>query len=340
MFKYKKTLEKHIDDLHKNVDKVEYFKEYLLSQPDEKFGKCLVCGEPLETNGRKFSFTYSTGFRRHVHRRCSQPTKEHWILMFGKEEGLKKWTHYCDLQSKTNTFEYKKEKYGWTKEQFDEFNKSRAVTLENQIAKYGEKERTRRFNEYCEKQSYAGCKLEYFIEKLGEEEGKKKYEEVISHKAITLDNMIRLYGEKEGKIRYENFIQHNNGYFFSKISKEMFDKIQDKIPEIKFKYAENEFGLYDTVNHKYNKYDFTDIEHKIIIEYNGEKFHAKTPFDKDFSNPFCPDLTAEEQYKLDENKKLCAERNGYIVYYIWNNDYLNDKDGTIEKFVNIIKEKM
>ena len=151
--------------------------------------------------------------------------------------------------------------------------------------------------------------------------------------------MIRLYGEKEGKIRYENFVQHNNGYFFSKISKEMFDKIQDKIPEIKFKYAENEFGLYDTLNKKYNKYDFTDIEHKIIIEYNGEKFHAKSPDDKDFSNPFCPDLTAEEQYKLDENKKLCAERNGYKVYYIWNNDYLNDKDGTIENFVNIIKEK-
>ena len=61
--------------------------------------------------------------------------------------------------------------------------------------------------------------------------------------------MVRLYSEKEGKTRYENFIQHNNG-FFSKISKELFDKIQQKIPNIKFKYADNEFGLYDTINKK------------------------------------------------------------------------------------------
>ena len=257
--------------------------------------------------------------------------------MFGEKVGLEKWNNYCKLQSKSNTYEYKKEKFGWTKEDFDNYNKSRAVTLENQIAKYGEIEGTKRFNEYCEKQSYVGNKLEYFIEKLGEIEGRKKYEEVIKYKAITLENMIRIYGEEEGKIRFENFIQHNNG-FFSKISKELFDKIQQKITNIKFKYADNEFGLYDNVEKKYNKYDFTDTDHKIIIEYNGERFHAKSPDDKDFCNPFCPDLTAEEQWKLDENKKLCAERYGYKIFYIWNDDYLNDKDGVVEKCVNIIKE--
>ena len=96
--------------------------------------------------------------------------------MFGEEEGLKKWNHYCELQSKSNKFEYKKEKYGWTEEDFNNFNKTRAITLENQIAKYGEEEGTKRFNDYCEKQVYAGNKLEYFIEKLGEIEGRKKYE--------------------------------------------------------------------------------------------------------------------------------------------------------------------
>lgn len=339
-FQFAKTLEKHIEAEHIETNKIDYFRKYLLKEPDEKYGKCLVCGEPLETNGRKFAFFYENGFRRHVHRKCSQPTKEHWILMFGEEEGLKKWNHYCELQSKSNTFEYKKQKYGWTKEDFDNFNKTRAITLENQIAKYGEEEGTKRFKEYCDKQSYAGCKLEYFIEKYGEVEGKKKYEEVNAKKVITLENMVRLYGEEEGKIRYENYIQqhHNNNGFFSKISKEMFDKIQEKIPNIKFKYAENEFGIYDTVENKYNMYDFTDTEHKIIIEYNGERFHAKSPDDKDFCNPYCPDLTAAEQWRFDENKKLCAERNGYKIFYIWNNDYLDDKDGIVEKCVNIIKE--
>ena len=118
----------------------------------------------------------------------------------------------------------------------------------------------------------------------------------------------------------------------------MFDKIQEKIPNIKFKYAENEFGIYDTIEKKYNMYDFTDTEHKLIIEYNGERFHAKSPDDKDFCNPYCPELTAAEQWRFDENKKLCAERNGYKIFYIWNNDYLTDKDGIVEKCVNIIKE--
>ena len=107
-FRYSKHLQKHVEDNHKNVGTVEYFRKYLLKNPDEKYGKCLVCGEPLETNGRKFAFFYENGFRRHVHRKCSQPTKEHWILMFGEEEGLKKWNHYCELQSKSNKFEYKK----------------------------------------------------------------------------------------------------------------------------------------------------------------------------------------------------------------------------------------
>lgn len=334
-FQFAKTLEKHIETEHIETNKIDYFRKYLLKEQDEKYGKCLVCGEPLETNGSKFAFSYENGFRRHVHRKCSQPTKEHWILMFGEKVGLEKWNNYCKLQSISNTYEYKKEKYKWSKEDFDNFNKSRAITLANQIEKYGIEEGTKRFNEYCDKQSYVGNKLEYFIKKYGEKEGHIKFKEVNAKKAITLENMVRLYGE-EGKIRYENYIQHNNG-FFSKISKELFDKIQQKIPNIKFKYAEKEFGIYDNVEKKYNKYDFTDNVNKLIIEYNGEKFHAKSPVDKDFCNPYCPDLTAAEQWRLDENKKLCAERNGFKILYIWNNEYINDKEKTIEKCLKFLR---
>ena len=205
-FRYSKHLQKHVEDNHKNVGTVEYFRRYILKEPDEKFGKCLICGEPLEVKRRNFSFIWKTGFSKHWHQKCSTATKEHWILMFGEEEGLKKWNHYCELQSKTNTFEYKKEKYGWTKEDFDAYNKTRAITLENQIAKYGEEEGTKRFKEYCDKQSYAGCKLEYFIEKYGEVEGKKKYEEVNAKKSLTVDTFINKYGEEEGVIRYHNYM--------------------------------------------------------------------------------------------------------------------------------------
>ena len=206
-FRYSKHFQKHVEDCHKDVGVVEYFRKYLLKEPDEKFGKCLVCGEPLEVKRRNFSFIWKTGFSKHWHQKCSTATKEHWILMFGEKDGLKKWNHYCKLQSKSNTFEYKKQKYGWTKEDFDEYNKTRAVTLENQIAKYGEEEGTKRFNDYCDKQSYAGNKLEYFIEKYGEKEGLIKFKEVNSKKSLTVDTFINKYGEKDGVLRYHKYME-------------------------------------------------------------------------------------------------------------------------------------
>lgn len=48
---------------------------------------------------------------------------------YGKEEGTKRFNDYCEKQRYTNSFEYKQQKQGWTKRQYDEYNKSRAVTL-------------------------------------------------------------------------------------------------------------------------------------------------------------------------------------------------------------------
>jgi len=61
------------------------------------------------------------------------------ITKHGEKEGIKKWENYCNNQSLSNKFEYKKEKYGWTEEEFDKYNKSRSVTLKNLIKKNGEK---------------------------------------------------------------------------------------------------------------------------------------------------------------------------------------------------------
>ena len=337
-FRFPVQLERHVESEHPEIGRVKYFGKYLLKEPDEKYGYCLVCGKPLEINGRKFSFKHKNGFRCHVHAgKCNARTKENMIKMYGEEEGLRRWNHYCELQSITNTFEYKQQKYGWSKEQFDKFNKSRAVTLENMINKYGKEEGEKKFKNYCEIQKYVGCKLEYFVEKYGQEEGEKKYYDMIDRKAHTLENFIRKYGKEEGTIKYNDYVK-NNHCFFSKISKELFDTLQKKLPNRKFKYADYEYGIYDSVNKKLNKYDFTDIKNKLIIEFNGEHFHAKTKDDPSFFNPFLPNLTAEEQWQLDENKKLCAERNGYKIYYIWEKEYKDNKNAVIEKCLKFLKE--
>jgi hypothetical protein len=51
-------------------------------------------------------------------------TQENLIKKHGESKGIEKWLNYCSKQSETNTFQYKKEKYGWSKEKFDEYIKS------------------------------------------------------------------------------------------------------------------------------------------------------------------------------------------------------------------------
>lgn len=69
------------------------------------------------------------------------------------------------------------------------------------------KKEKKRFNDYCDKQSYAGNKLEYFIEKYGEKEGLIKFEEVNSKKSLTVDTFINKYGEKDGVLRYHKYME-------------------------------------------------------------------------------------------------------------------------------------
>jgi hypothetical protein len=109
-------------------------------------------------------------------------TIESMIKKYGEIEGRVRWEEYRRKQAETNSFEYKKKKYGWTKEKFDEYNKSRATTKKNMISRYGKEDGTKKWEEYCSRQAYAGTAKEYFVEKYGEVEGTKKYEEVCYNK--------------------------------------------------------------------------------------------------------------------------------------------------------------
>jgi len=54
-------------------------------------------------------------------------TLENLIDKYGEDEGKIRWDSYRKKQAKSNTFEYKQKKYGWTEKQFDEYNKSRGA---------------------------------------------------------------------------------------------------------------------------------------------------------------------------------------------------------------------
>ena len=80
------------------------------------------------------------------HNRCNRKIDD---KKWGVELGKQKWQEYKNKQAEKNKFEYKQNKFGWTKEKFDEFNKSRAVTLKNMINRYGQEIGNEKWKTYC-----------------------------------------------------------------------------------------------------------------------------------------------------------------------------------------------
>jgi very-short-patch-repair endonuclease len=229
------------------------------------------------------------------------------IKRYGEKEGTSKFEDYCNKQSYSNSFEYKKEKFNWSEEEFREFNLSRAVTLENLERKYGTKDGKLKFEEYCNKQSYSNS-IDYFIEKYGKIEGTKRYLTIIKKKS----------------------------QYYSNISQELFKKLNIKDSQYAIKNGEKFFKI----NNRRIFVDFISEELKLIIEYNGDIFHANPkmfgPNDK--PHPF-NNLTSKEIWEKDKSRYLILKSEGYKVITIWDTDFKLNKEKTIEYLNNIINDR-
>lgn len=273
-------------------------------------------------------------------------TKEKTIILYGEKVGTERWDSYCKKQALTNTFEYKHKKYGMTEDEFNDYNKSRAVTLENMIQRYGTEDGTKRYNEYCVRQSYAGCSKEYFIEKYGEEVGLLEWERVCSRKSHSLKSFIDRYGENEGIIKYKSFWDNREltSSTYSKQSQELFNRIYDILPvELKnstyYGTHNKEFGKYDDVNKLYYFYDFVINDIKFCVEYNGDYWHGNP---KKYSGD---DVLAirnkkyDEIWKFDKEKVSFLQNLGYDVIVIWESDYVENPERIIGEIYEKIIEK-
>lgn len=261
-------------------------------------------------------------------------TEKSMIKKWGEELGIQKWNEYKRKQSVTNTFEYKKKKFNWNKEQFDEFNKSRAVTPKNLQNKYGKELGEIYFNDYVEKQKLTKSH-EYMINKYG----KEKTKAINQSKGQTLSNYIKRLGKIEGLKQYEIMLSHHKNYF-SKISQKFFDEIDKYISQKYTTYyatKNHEYGV-NLHNNDYIRLDYFILELNLCIEFNGTYFHADPRFfnENDYPNPHNKVLTSKTIWENDNNryKKLKEYRNIDTVV-VWEYDYNNGID--VQKF---IKEKL
>lgn len=273
-------------------------------------------------------------------------TKAKMLHLHGEEKGNEIWNEYLKKQAETNTFEYKNKKYGMTKEEFSNYNASRAVTLENLVKRHGKEEGTAKFNAYCERQAYAGNAKEYFIELYGEEEGMKKYLELNQKKSLSVENFIRKYGEEEGRENYIKWLKgiSERSWFNSAIASDFFKNLSRYLSiEVKetFEHADSKNGEYFLFREKNRGsffYDFTSVEHKIIIEFNGDVWHANPKkFSSDYIIPKSNE-PAHERWKRDKEKIELAEQHGFKVIVVWEDDYRNDKEGVVALVANQINQ--
>ena len=236
--------------------------------------------------------------------------------------------------------------YGRTKgeEKWQEYRKSIAMTLDNQIKKYGIEEGTKRFNSYCKKH-VAGVKLEYFVEKYGTIEGEIIYKKVNDSKKLVLSNFIKKYGPEEGTKRFNNYKEklERNVFSYSKQSQELFWYLFKNMTNEEDKqntyFAELNFEK--SINHNDSLYflDFCIANKKIIIEYNGDYWHANP---KKYNNtdilkfPNKQVISVEELHNRDKKRIDTLTKLGYKVYTVWEDDFINNKEKVFKECIDAI----
>ena len=219
--------------------------------------------------------------------------------------------------------------------------KKSCVTLQNQINKYGLEEGTKRFNEYVEKQRYAGCSLDYFQAKYGNEEGLLKYKTTNQLKGFTLQNQINKYGLEEGTKRFNEIISSYNKikYANSMLATNIINLILLQLPiEIatNAKCLQTEFFIHR--NNKIYFYDLTFPKYKKIIEINGYYWHAnpiKYHHNDIIKFPNSIKI-ASDIWERDFNKMKHVIDYGFDVKYIWEHDFNKNAVQTISEAVKWI----
>jgi hypothetical protein len=196
---------------------------------------------------------------RERYNKKSVPTLENMILKYGNDEGAKRWEIYRQKQAYTNSFEYKREKYGWSLEDWKNYNKSRGVI--------GEKNG-----------NYGSSYYEVWVEKYGKDEADMMNAEVSKLKARNGElngNYNRKKSseeiEKMRKSAIERVIRQGTCVAYNPSSIPIIENY-GKENGYNFIHAENG-GEYQIPNTTFFV-DGYDKENNVVIEFD-EKYHYR-----------------------------------------------------------------
>jgi len=250
-------------------------------------------------------------------------TLHRMIEKYGVDDGQIRWDRYRDKQAFSNTLEFKKEKYGWSEDQFNKYNKSRSVTVDNLVSKHGLEDGLQKWNDYCERQKITKSR-EYVVETYGED----YWIDLCNRKSHSVENTAARHGLTYEEAAEKLATRYRLGYC-SGLEIEFVNALEKITGKLDHTSLDKPFGKW---NHETNGYVVYDIKHKdCIIEFNGDYWHANP------KNYRATDLirgTAAEQIWYRDKQKLdLARHHGFRVLTVWESDYRSDKENVIKETI-------
>lgn len=265
--------------------------------------------------------------------------REYWIEKeYSEEDSLKKVKEYQKENSDkfVNKILKNPEKYTdrtqtqigyWLKKGYSEEDaklklseRQNTISIESLVSTYGEEEGTIRYFKNIDRLKYTSSR-NYYIDKYGELEGNLKYDDRLKNRITPMS--------KSSKEAY---------YFFVEIYKFLRKNGIEKNDIYWGVGNSNEWFINKNGNIFF--YDFTIPKLKIILEYNGIKFHPKTNMDlekqKDWKCLYS-NMTYDDKIKLDELKRKNAINDDFEYIEVFSDDDIKSKQKMI---IDILYKKV
>lgn len=288
-----KGLSKHIKHTHK-ISTKEYYDEYF-RKPNE--GLCAVCGKEVRFD--RFGYHSKT-----CSKTCENLIKFPVTIEFWKIRGLPE--EAAKLKVKTMQSEFSKKVKNRKSNTTLQYFMDKGLSETDAILALRDRQSTR--------------SKEKYVLKYGESLGIQKWKE-------TNKKWSEIVEQKYRNGEFSKTPKTNIWKVTSTAELQLAEKLQERLGK-PLLFGKNQLKIFDGT--KYYYYDLCDIEHKKIIEYNGDYWHANP---KKFSkNTIVHDnLTANDLWKKDIIKRRIANNLGYMVLTVWESDYLEGPDVCIEK---------
>lgn len=136
-------------------------------------------------------------------------------------------------------------------------------------------------------------------------------------------------------------VNRNNDLHYSKLSQKLFWQIYDMIddndkPYCYFETLNKEICMYNKEKHKGYAFDFTLLNKKKIIEFNGNYWHMNPKIYKEDCINKSRKLFAKDIWQCDQERYDFIKYKGYDLLVVWEEEYLNNTDKVIENIMSFI----